>query len=148
MTKSRWGIGIAAAIGGFILLIAVLIAVSLSSPTDLVTDRYYERGIAYQDQIAALQRTAAREGKIYVSLAGDTLAIAFPHQGKVLPLSGMILFYRPSDKSRDRSIPVLPDTAGLQRIPTSTFERCLWIVKVAWKEGEAGYYAEQQLMLR
>ena len=136
------------AIGGFLFVVAILAGISLSSPTDLVTDRYYDRGIAYQDQITVLQRTAAREGKIEIAVGEAAITIAYPPRAGVIPLSGTILLYRPSDKSRDRSIPVLPDTAGLQRILSSGLERGLWVVKVSWKEEGAEYYAEQQLMLR
>jgi hypothetical protein len=148
MTKSRWGIGIALGIGGFVLAIAVMVVISLSSPTDLVTDRYYERGIAYQEQIATLQRTVAREEKLAVALEDGGIRIVFPRREEVVPLSGTILLYRPSDKSRDRSVPVLPDSTGSQRISSAGLERGLWKVKVSWKEKGTEYYGEEQVMLR
>ena len=120
----------------------------MSSPTDLVTDRYYERGIAYQDKITTLQRTAAREGRLTVTLDSESVRVVFPHRTGVVPLSGTILLYRPSDKSRDRSIPVFPDSSGSQRIPTAGLERGLWMVMVSWKEEGAEYYGEEQVMLR
>lgn len=148
MKKSRWGIGIAAGIGCFILAVVVMVVVSMSSPTDLVTDRYYERGVAYQERIATLQRTSAREGKLTVTVEGESIGIVFPGRGKVVPLSGTILLYRPSDKSRDRSIPVLPDTTGTQWIRAAGLERGLWMVKVSWMEEGAEYYSEEEVVLR
>lgn len=148
MTKSGWRIGIALGIGGFVLAIAIMVVISLSSPTELVTDRYYERGVAYQEQITTLQRTGAREEKLTVALEKEGITIVFPRRDEIVPLSGTILLYRPSDKSRDRSVPVLPDSTGSQRIPSAGLERGLWTVKVSWKEKGMEYYGEKQVMLR
>ena len=148
MKRSRWGLGVAAGIGVFVLGIIVLVVVSMSSPTDLVTDRYYERGIAYQERITALQRTREREEKLAVTLENGFLRIVFPGESGVAPLSGTILLYRPADKSRDRAVPILPDSAGTQRIPIADLERGLWMVKVSWKEAGTEYYTEEQVVLR
>jgi nitrogen fixation protein FixH len=148
MRRLSWGSGIALGIGIFILAVLVMVGISFFSKTDLVTDRYYERGIQYQERISILERTAAREEKLVATVDSSTIAVVFPRSGTaVTPLSGTIVLYRPSDRARDLSIPVAPDSAGLQRLPTSTLDRGLWHLKVSWREGELEYYSEQSVML-
>jgi nitrogen fixation protein FixH len=148
MKRLTWGSGIAIGIGIFILAVLVMVGISLSSKTDLVTDRYYEKGIGYQERIAVLERTAAREEKLVTTVGASAIAVLFPRKGgAVIPFSGMIILYRPSDRARDLSVPVAPDSAGLQQVPTSGLDRGLWHLKVSWTEGDLEYYSEQPVML-
>jgi nitrogen fixation protein FixH len=134
--------------GFFILAVLVMVGISLSSKTDLVTDRYYEKGVQYQERISILERTAAREEKLSATVDSSAIALAFPRPGgAVTPLSGSIILYRPSDRARDISVPVAPDSAGLQRIPTASLDRGLWHLKVSWREGELEYYSERPVVL-
>jgi nitrogen fixation protein FixH len=148
MKRLSWGSGVAFGIGIFILAVLVLVGISFSSKTDLVADRYYEKGIQYQERISILERTAAREEKLVVTVDSSAIVIMFPRSGgAVTPLSGTIILYRPSDRTRDLSVPVAPDRAGLQRLPASSLDRGLWHLKVSWREGELEYYSEQPVML-
>jgi nitrogen fixation protein FixH len=148
MKRLSWGSGIAIGIGIFILAVLVMVGISFSSRTDLVADRYYEKGVQYQERISVLERTAARKEKLAATVDSAALTIVFPRSGGVVaPLSGTIILYRPSDRGRDLSLPVAPDSAGFQRLPTSSLDRGLWHLKVSWREGEIEYYSEQPVML-
>lgn len=148
MKRLTWGSGIAIGIGVFVVALLAMVGISVFSRTDLVTDGYYERGIDYQERIAVLERTAAREEKLTATVEASAIAIVFPRRaGGVVPLSGTIILYRPSDRARDLSIPVAPDSVAFQRIPTAGLERGLWHLKVSWREGELEYYSEQPVVL-
>lgn len=145
--KFHWGTGVTAGIVLFILLIATMVAIAMSHRVDLVTDQYYDRGIAYQERINSLRRTAAREEKPLIGISQEELTIEFPRRSREATLAGTITIYRPADKLLDVVLRVAPDSAGVQRVATSSLDRGLWKLQIAWHEGDQDYYAEQPVMI-
>jgi nitrogen fixation protein FixH len=145
--KVHWGMGLAAGIVLFVLLVAALAAIAMSNRVDLVTEHYYDRGIAYQERINSLRRTAAREEKPLISILPEEVIIEFPRRSHDATLGGTITIYRPADKSLDVVLRVTPDSAGVQHIVTHSLDRGLWKLQIAWREGDQDYYAEQPVMI-
>jgi hypothetical protein len=145
--KLDWGTGVAAGIILFVLLTATLVAIAMSNRVDLVTDQYYDRGIAYQERINSLRRTAARDEKPLVSISPDDLVIEFPRQSSDATPAGTITMYRPADKTRDVVLRVDPDSAGIQHIGTRSLDRGLWKLQISWHEADQDYYTEQPVMI-
>jgi nitrogen fixation protein FixH len=144
--KLNWGTGLAAAFILFIAAVLIVVSIALSTRVDLVTDRYYDRGVSYQERIDALERTAARQGKLLVRNERGSVVIEFPRHVST-GVSGSVFLYRPADRSRDVSHPIAPDSGGTQRIDTRSMDRGLWRVQVSWREGVEEYYAEHSIML-
>ena len=145
--KFHWGAAVAGGIVLFILLILGLVTIAVSSRVDLVTDRYYDKGIAYQQRINTLSRTAAHGEKLSVRLSGEDLLIEFPRSVPAPMLTGTITLYRPADKSRDVVVRIAPDSAGVQRLALAALDRGLWKLQIAWYEGDQEYYSEQPLLI-
>lgn len=145
--KIHWGVGIIAGFVLFVLGILILVGISVTRTVDLVNDHYYDRGLKYQERIGTLQRTAALEKKVHVSVNAQELTVQLPHQAAGLPLTGTITLYRPSSKADDISTPLAPDSAGCQRISTTRLDRGLWRIQVSWKAGSTEYYSEQPVMV-
>jgi nitrogen fixation protein FixH len=145
--KIHWGTGLAAGIVSFALLMAIMVAIAMSNRVDLVTDQYYDRGIAYQERINSLRRTAAREEKPLVTVSPEQLTIEFPRQSRDATPAGTITMYRPADKLLDLVLRVTPDSAGVQHIVTRSLDRGLWKLQIAWHEGDQDYYTEQPVMI-
>jgi hypothetical protein len=142
-----WGKGLAAGIVLFVLLIAAMVAIAMSNRVDLVTDKYYDRGIAYQERINSLRRTAARDEKALVSISPEELTIKFPRRRRDAALAGTITMYRPADKTRDVVLRVNADNTGVQHIGTRLLDRGLWKLQISWHEGDQDYYTEQPVMI-
>jgi len=146
--KIGWGTGVAAGFALFVILILVLVGISLTSPTDVVTDHYYEKGLHYQKEIVALQRTAARGEKLAIRMDGKALILRFPRRILNSDLNGTITLYRPSDRNRDIFLPVRTDTTGTQLVSLAGVEQGFWKLQVRWREGEEDLYHEQPLMVQ
>jgi len=145
--KIHWGIGILAGFGLFLLVVLVMVGISITQTVDLVNDQYYDTGLKYQERIGTLQRTAALEGKVKVSVNAGDLTVQIPRPGAELPMTGTITLYRPSSKAKDFTTTLAPDSTGCQCIPTTPLERGLWRIQVSWKAGNTNYYSEQPVMI-
>jgi nitrogen fixation protein FixH len=145
--KVHWGTGIIAGFVLFVLAILILAGIAVTQTVDLVNDQYYNKGLKYQERIGILQRTAALEEKVHVSVDAQQLTVQLPHHSAGLPLTGIITLYRPSSKVQDFAAPLSPDSAGCQRIPTTRLDRGLWRIQVSWKAGGIEYYSEQPVMI-
>lgn len=145
--KIHWGIGIIAGFVLFVLGILALVGLSLTRTVDLVNDQYYDKGLKYQERIGTLQRTAALEKKVVVTVNADGLTVQIPNQTAGQPLTGTITLYRPSSKAEDFSTPLAPDSTGCQHILTTRLGRGLWRIQISWNAGTIEYYNEQPVMI-
>lgn len=139
-----WGTKIAAVYIGFVLLIAGLIFRTSRENVDLVTENYYQQELDYQNNID--QRTAGVESGLQpvVAISGAQVKITFPEVATAETVSGSIQFYRPSDKSKDFSVDIKPDTNHIQLVDLSRFTTGVYQVKIAWRADQL-YYSEVQL---
>jgi hypothetical protein len=145
--KSRWGIGLLVAYGAFIAGMLVLVYMSMSQQIDLVSERYYDQGIHYQERITALENSRNLRERLSVSVQLTELILQFPKEFVPGNISGRIMLYRADDKHKDASFDISLDTTARQRIPTSSLLHGLWRVKVNWKASGLDYYAEQAVVL-
>jgi nitrogen fixation protein FixH len=144
---SRWGGGVFAAFGVFIAVILVMVYIAMSQRVDLVTDRYYDQALRYQERIEAQRRAGGSNDLGVLVLPGEIL-LQFPATGRPADTRGTIVLYRPADMSRDITLNIAADSAGTQRISTSLVDRGLWRVKAEWTSGGITRYHEEPVLIR
>ena len=64
--RFNWGFGIVVAAGLFVAFILNLVYQCSQQQVDLVTDKYYEKELKYQEQIDQEKNTLALSGKLTV----------------------------------------------------------------------------------
>lgn len=143
----NWGTGIVIAFGIFGVALAVMIWIALSSPTDLVADDYYQRGLEYEGRIQSIQR--ARSSGALLTVDGRTggVTIMIPGVARPVEVSGTVTLYRPSDRAMDFAAPLSLDSSGTMRIESPRLQPGLWTVKVEWLAGGAQHYEETKIVL-
>ncbi|MFA5403508.1 MAG: FixH family protein [Ignavibacteria bacterium] len=141
----NWGIKILIFYIGFLIIMLVSVFFAMNSGVDLVTDRYYEKELKYQEQIDKTQRTKLLTKKTEIQILDGSIKINFP----VLPdrnnSKNSILLYRPSDLKKDLKIEISTDSLGVQIIPTEKLSKGFWKIKINWVSNETEYYAENVL---
>lgn len=145
-----WPIGIALTLLIFVGFLVTAFFISRSVPINLVSNDYYQKGIAYQQQIDRMKRSrqvASRLGWQY-DANRQVITISFPHNSPVGPVEGTISFYRPSDAGMDISVPIGIDENGTQHINVSSLEKGYWRVFIIWQQNNTEYYAEKILTIR
>jgi nitrogen fixation protein FixH len=143
----NWGTGIVVAFGVFGAGLAVTIWIALSSPTDLVTDDYYQRGLEYEGRIQSIRRAQSAGAAMTVNGATGGLALTLPAIARPGEATGTVTLYRPSDRAMDFSVPLRLDSVGGMRIASPHLQPGLWTVKVEWSTGGVQYYEEAKVVL-
>ncbi len=148
MKKMNWGSWIVVSFILFALGIFTMMYISMNQRVDLVTDDYYEKELKYQDHIDVVNSTSALEGKVSFDFAPSSVTISYPNIDLPSKYSGVVMFFRPSDKTLDFSRPVSIDTSYAQTIATDKLLSGMWRVKISWKVGGQQYYTEQPVIIQ
>lgn len=105
--KINWGKGIVIAIVlfiGFILYFVISMSTDEKFSHDLVTEKYYEKELKYQDRIDAAKNAQGLGEKVAIKKTADGLVLRFPEIFKEKTVKGKVFLYRPSDKQLDFEI--------------------------------------------
>ncbi|MCW8813480.1 MAG: FixH family protein [Ignavibacteriaceae bacterium] len=143
--KINWGAGILIGIIIFILITVTMTVIFMNQDVNLVTDKYYEKSLKYQDEIDKQSRTNSLNEEVKINFNGQELSILFPEDYKNKNIGGEIYFYRPSNPKLDFKIPLLLNVDGNQIIPTQRLEKGFWRLKLNWMMDGNGYYNERAI---
>jgi hypothetical protein len=145
--KINWGTGILIGIIIFILVTVTMTVIFMNQDVNLVTDKYYENSLQYQDEIDKQSRTNDLNEEVEINFNGQRLSILFPEDYKNKNISGEIYFYRPSNPKLDFKLTLLLSEAGSQIIPTQRLEKGFWRLKLNWIMNGNGYYNEKAITI-
>ncbi|MEW6194032.1 MAG: FixH family protein [Bacteroidota bacterium] len=145
--KLTWGSGIAVIYILFVVILVTTVAIFMKEDVHLVTDEYYTKELAYQQQIDKINRTSKLQQQLEINIDRENVNLLFPTIFKHSDLSGTIHFYRPSNLEKDFVVKVEPDSANKQIVTTSKMEKGLWKLKVDWNVNNISYYNEQILVV-
>jgi len=140
-----WGKKIAVLYIGFVVLTLAFVVFAMNQRVDLVIDNYYEKELKYQEQIDKSKRTKELKEKTEIQLLEKTVKIKFPSRPDKNIQKDFILFYRPSDPSKDVKIQVSADSLGFQFIPMEKFAKGFWKIKLNWTSAGSEFYDEGML---
>jgi nitrogen fixation protein FixH len=73
---------------------------------DLVTEKYYQKELVYQQKIDASKNAAALGEKLTIEKTNKGLTLIFPSKLDPTKIKGKVFLYRPSDKQLDFEIPI------------------------------------------
>lgn len=142
MANFNWGHGITIF---FILFVGTLVTVLVASRSvdhSLVVDDYYAMDLSYQQRYDAIKNTNANESiSIIKDKKNNQLIVTIKSEEKA---TGEIILYRPSDKSKDYTIPI---STNITEIPLNDLTQGKWRVKTTWTIGEKPFYYEQELFI-
>lgn len=146
-TKNRWPSGIVLVIAVFLAVMLGVTGYLMTQDVNLVTERYYEKELAYQVRIKAIERTRALGNEAGILSAAGAVIVQYPRSMASTSGEGHVLLYRPSDRSSDRAMQIVADTAAQQIIPFTNLSTGLWRIQVQWVEHGHDYYMEQPFMV-
>lgn len=145
--KFNWGHGIALFYGLFAFsLILVVIRTTYYDHT-LVTEKYYEEDLAYQEHYEKLanSRQLSQAVKVWKDREARTLSVQFPDDmGKI---EGKVTFYRPVNSAEDFTVPFELSGQHILEYDTKALHPGLWTIKIDWKAGQTPYYQEVNISI-
>lgn len=140
----NWGKGILFSIFGFIAIIMTMVVISVRMEgIELVTEGYYEKEIAYQEQIDKEQITLDKNR--------DVIRLNNQNQLLILDLpsgaTGMLHLFRPSDASLDQKVVIDGKNQGAIEIPVGNLKSGYWKAQLNWTENGVEFYQEKKIDL-
>ena len=145
--KFHWGINTAIFYISFVVVLVGFVIFTRFNQVDLVDENYYEKELKYQGMIDKIERTNKLAEPLKIESADSYVMLSYPKSFSSNDIKGTITFFRPSDKTKDFTIPVQPDESGFQVISSTNMSKGMWRVKVDWAVGDSTYYNEEVLVL-
>ncbi len=146
--KLNWGTGIVIAIIGFISFIMYFV-ISMSTGKsynyDLVSDKYYQKELEYQQTINATKNAKALKENISIEQSIGGLIVNFPKDFDYTKISGKVFLYRPSNKQLDFEIPISLSKTYLL-VPEKRLLGGRWNITVSWKHKNTAYFYQKELI--
>jgi nitrogen fixation protein FixH len=148
-----WLVGVVVAYTSFALGTLAVVAFTFTQKVELVSDKHYQQGVAFQQRIEAANRAAALTEPITwrISITSQNkhaLEILYPAELRAQgEMRGTITFLRPSSTEMDKRFAVQVDADGKQRIPLDSFAKGLWSVSLELSAGSKHYFKALDLKL-
>jgi nitrogen fixation protein FixH len=134
----------------FVFFISFLITALVASRRqnhNMVSEKYYDLDLHYQQRMNAKNNIAANTEKIILTLKpGEENAFLTIIDREANPV-GTVKLYRPSDNKKDTQLNLTLDSNGKMLIPVGKLDKGRWIIIVDWKENETPYYKEFNIFL-
>lgn len=144
----NWGRGLAIALIAFAGLMIYFVAMAARNPEPLVTERYYEEELVYQDRIDAAARANSLSGPVLIEVMHGTLQIAFPNELSDRPITGELTLVCMNDPARDRVIRVAMDRGPVFNKRTVDLRPGRYNARLSWAADGRSYYHEQKLIVQ
>jgi nitrogen fixation protein FixH len=136
------------AFGLFMVYILVLVVKTYHVNTELVSEDYYQQELDYQHKINKLHQTSEDSAEVSWKWEEEKLVVVFPRRTDSSNLKGTIVFYRPSDSSKDLAIPIQVESGQKQHFPKQLFVTGLYKMKVDWSSQGKEYYTESDVYVQ
>lgn len=125
----NWGKGITIALVTFMSFIIVLVVILMSNSVELETEDYYQREIAFEQEIQAVNNANKLEEKIDINLKDEFVVVNIP-QGEFEEVQLELI--RPNNKEQDKLFSIIGTKTFL--IPTSELVHGHYNVAISYKE--------------
>nr|WP_298994770.1 FixH family protein [uncultured Polaribacter sp.] len=146
--KFNWGTGIVVTIIAFIAFIMYFVITMSTDNTyshDLVTDKYYQEELNYQQEIDAEKNANSLKEKVTIEKNSKGLKINFPKYFNPKSIEGKVFLYRPSSKQLDFEIPISISKSYLL-VPEQRLVDGRWNMKIFWKHKNTNYLIKKELV--
>jgi nitrogen fixation protein FixH len=147
--KFNWGTGIVIAIiafMSFIMYFVITMSTDKSYKHDLVTEKYYEKELEFQDQIDAIQNASELKENVTLINTLEGLQVIFPSNFNPKEIEGTVFLYRPSNKQLDFEIPISISNTYLL-VPEKRLLDGRWNITVSWSYKNTPYLFKKELNL-
>jgi hypothetical protein len=142
----NWGYRIVILFSGFAALIIFLVISAFRQNIDLVSEDYYAKEIKYQEQIGKLENANYIKDKISFSQEDNVLVLSFKEA--INMQSGEILFFRPSDQTKDWKEKLMLNNKQEQRFERKKFIPGYYKIQIDWLAEGKKYYVEKDIFIQ
>lgn len=138
----NWGTRITILYLAFVALILTLVFTCFGQKSELESKDYFAKEIQFQKQIDATDNANALSMPIEHMVTGKSVAIKIPLELLSSDFKGVVEFIRPSDETLDKSIALMPNQTGEQRITENSFAKGVYKMKISFTSRGKAYFKE------
>ena len=146
--KINWGTGIVIAIVcfmSFILFFVIRVSTNDKYEHELVTEDYYNEELKFQNTIDKQHNAQSLSTKLKWVKTDEGLMIEFPLDLDFKAISGIIKFYRPSNKAFDFSVPLKLNSHNIN-IKSKKLLEGRWNLIVDWSYLNNDYLFKEKIV--
>jgi len=146
--KFNWGTGIVIALVsfiGFIMYFVITMSTSNNYSHDLVTEKYYQKELNFQNEINAKKNAAALKNKVTIKKTTKGLKIELPKDFTSKEIKGKVFLYRPSNKQLDFEIPFSISKTYLL-VPEERLLDGRWNIDISWRYKKTEYLVKEKIV--
>lgn len=147
MIKIGWGTKITILYVSFALLIGTMVAMCVNQKIDLVSSDYYQKELTFQTKIDEAKNAEALTEKISHTITEENLELFFPTVFTGKKVSGEILFFRPSDASKDYKTNIELNGSVQQSIALNNLSKGMYKMQIGWKAESTSYFIEETIVI-
>lgn len=147
MIKIGWGTKITILYVSFALLIGTMVAMCVNQKIDLVSSDYYQKELLFQTKIDEAKNAEALTEKISHTITEENLELFFPTVFKGKKVYGEILFFRPSDASKDYKTNIELNGSVQQSIALNNLSKGMYKMQIGWEAESTSYFIEETIVI-
>lgn len=147
MSTISWGTKIASLYIGFVALIIFMVSFSMSQKIELVSPDYYAKELKYQDKINEMNNANALTEQVNHTITTAGIKIQFPSLFTNKNVKGEIVFFCPSDASKDYKTSLALNANGTQIIAASLLQNGMYKMQLSWTADNKNYFTEETIVI-
>lgn len=144
----NWGHAVVAILVFFLIGLGVMVFIATKQNVEMVDDNYYDKELKYQGVIDAKNNLNNLKDSILITAAGDQILLKIPIGAAQNITEGNIEFLRPSDKTKDKMVPVKTDSNGVQQLPKAEFIKGAYRMRARWRSNGKEYFDERDVIIK
>jgi len=143
--KWNWGTGIFLTLVTIIGFLAFMVNKTFDYTINKVTDDYYEEGLNHTQKMKRVKNGLPYQDDFLV-IHTDVCTVKYPDFFKGKKMEGDVLFFRPSDYTKDLSFEIKMDTSAQQVLLLDNFLKGRYIVRASFSCEDTKYFLERDII--
>lgn len=140
----NWGKGIIIFMASFMAFILWMVFTLMSKNTDLESEDYYKKEIAYEQEIQAQRNANDAKEKVKISENKDFIILQFPLEEKIDTVS--VEFFKPNDKNGDKLFTEVGTKTMM--VEKNKLQKGVYLINIHYQIENKKFLQKEEIMLK
>ena len=140
----NWGKGIIIFMASFMAFILWMVFTLMSKNTDLESEDYYKKEIAYEQEIQAQRNANDAKEKVKISENKEFIILQFPSKEKIDTVS--VEFFKPNDKKGDQLFAEVGTKTMM--VEKKNLQKGVYLINIHYQIATKKFLQKEEIMLK
>ena len=140
----NWGKGIIIFMASFMTFILWMVFTLMSKNTDLESEDYYKKEIAYEQEIQAQRNANDAKEKVKISENKEFIILQFPVKEKIDTVS--VEFFKPNDKKGDQLFAEVGTKTMM--VEKKKLQKGVYLINIHYQIATKKFLQKEEIMLK